>query len=96
MNNFENEKSDTEKDWIVYSELRQRQEDLIINFLRDKFGRPYTAQIIETATSWTGQSKSEMFSDYENFARTIKDVFGKQGQKAILKCKGLKILFSKS
>ena len=94
IQNFENEKSDTTKDWIVYSELRQRVEDLIISSLRDTFGRPYTRQIIETATSWSGQSRSEMFSDYETFVSTIKDVFGKQGQKAILKRTGLKILNS--
>ncbi len=94
MQNFEKEKSGTTKDWVVYSELRQRVEDLILSSLRDKFGSPYTRQIIETATSWSGQSRSEMFSDYENFARTIKDVFGKQGQKAILKRTRLKILNS--
>ena len=96
MQNSENEKSDTEKDWIVYSKLRQRQEDLIINFLRDRFGRPYTRQIIETATSKSDQSLTEMFSDYENFVRTIKNVFGKQGQKEIFKSRGLKNLKSKS
>ncbi len=94
IQNFENEKSDTAKDWIVYSELRQRVEDLILSSLRDKFGSPYTRQIIETATTCSGQSRSEMFSDYETFVRTIKDVFGKQGQKAILKRTGLKILSS--
>ena len=94
MQNFEKETRDTTKDWVVYSQLRQRVEDLIISSLRNEFGRPYTRQIIETATSWSGQSRSEMFSDYENFARTIKDVFGKQGQKAILKRTRLKILNS--
>ena len=94
MQNFEKEKSGTTKDWIVYSELRQRVEDLIISSIEEKYGGPHTLQIIKTATSKSGQSQSEMFSDYENFARTIKDVFGKEGQVDILKRTGLKILNS--
>ncbi len=84
MQNFEKEKPDTTKDCVVYSELRKRVEDLIMSFLEDQFGAAHTQQIIKTATSVSGKSQSEMFSDYETFVSTIEDVFGKHGQNAIL------------
>ncbi len=91
MNNFENEKSDTTKDWIVYSELRQRVRDLIKSSLEETFGGAHTLDIIKTATSKSGLSQSEMFSDYETFVMTIEDVFGTYGKNTILRKAGLLI-----
>ena len=82
--NSEKEKPEPIKDWVVHSELRKRVENLIISSLEDQFGAVHTQQIIKTAISRSGQPQSEMFSDYETFARTIKDVFGKEGQNSIL------------
>ena len=84
MQNFEKEKPDITNDWVVYSELRKRVEELTISTLEDQLGVGPTRQIIKTATTMSGQSQYEMFSDYENFVRTIEDVFGEQGQKTIL------------
>ena len=95
MNNFEKEKPDITKDWIVYSELRQRVTDLIKSSLEDTFGGTHTLDIIKTATSKSGLSPSEMFSDYETFVMTIEDVFGNYGRNAILKRAGLLLSNSK-
>ena len=84
MQSSEKEKLDPTKDWVVYSELRKKVEDLIISFLEEEYGAAATQQIIETATYRSGKSQSEMFSDYETFVRTIGDVFGKDGQNTIL------------
>ena len=89
MQDSEKENLDTIEDWIAYSELNQRIKDLIKSSLKDTFGNVHTLQIIKTATSESGQSQSEMFSDYETFARTIEDVFGNHGKNAILKRAGL-------
>ena len=89
MQDSEKENLDTIEDWIAYSELSQRIKDLIKSSLKDTFGDAHTLQIIKTATSKSGQSQSEMFSDYETFARTIEDVFGNYGKNAILKRAGL-------
>ncbi len=84
MKNFEKEKPDPIKNWVVYSELRKKVEDLVISFLEDEFGVVHAQQILKTATSRSGKSQSEIFSDYETFVRTIGDVFGKHGQNIIL------------
>ncbi len=84
MQNFKKETRDTTKDWVVYSQLRQRVEDLVIGALEDELGVAAVRQIIKTASSQSGQSQYEMFSDYDNFVRTIENVFGEQGQKTIL------------
>ena len=84
MQNFEKETRDTTKDWVVYSQLRQRVQDLVIGALEDELGVAAVRQIIKTASSQSGQSQYEMFSDYDNFVRTIENVFGEQGQKTIL------------
>jgi len=85
MQNFEKETRDTTKDWVVYSQLRQRVEDLVIGALEDELGVAAVRQIIKTALSQSGQSQYEMFSDYDNFVRTIENVFGEQGQKTVLR-----------
>jgi len=89
MQDSEKEKLDTIEDWIAYSELSQRIKDLIKSSLRDTFGDAHTLDIIKTATSKSGLSPSEMFSDYETFARTIEDVFGIYGKNTILRKAGL-------
>jgi len=96
MQNFEKEKQDTTKDWIVYSQLRQRVKDLIASSLEDTFGGAYTLQIIRAATSKTGLSPSEMFSDYETFVMSIEDVFGTVAKNTILRRAGLNLTGSKS
>ncbi len=93
MNNFENEKSDTTKDWIVYSELSQRIKDLIKSSLEDTFGGAHTLDIIKTATFKSGLSQSEMFSDYETFVMSIEDVFGTDVKNSILRRAGLDLTF---
>ena len=71
---------------LIYPELQKKVEKLIINSLVAQFGASATQSIIQTGAHWSGQTKSDIFSDFDNFVRTIEDVFGERGHRIILDC----------
>ncbi len=84
LSEFRKDEHVTEKDWIVYPELQKKVEKLIINSLVAQFGASATQSIIQTGAHWSGQTKSDIFSDFDNFVRTIEEVFGERGQRIII------------
>lgn len=79
-------KPETDEDWIIYPELQKKVEKLIINSLVTQFGASATQSIIQTGAHWSGQTKSDIFSDFDNFVHTIEEVFGERGHRIILDC----------
>jgi len=78
------DKTVTDEDWIIYPQLQKKVEKLIINSLVAQFGAFATQSIIQTVADRSDQTKSDIFSDFDNFARTIKQVFGERGQRIIV------------
>jgi len=86
LREFQQDEPVTDEDWVVYSQLQKNVEKLIINSLVAQFGASATQSIIQTGAHRSGQSKSSIFSDFDNFVSTIKDVFGEKGHGIILDC----------
>jgi len=84
LSEFRKDEHVTDEDWIIYPELQKKVKRLIINSLVTQFGASATQSIIQTGAHWSGQTKSDIFSDFDNFVRTIKEVFGERGQRIIL------------
>jgi len=84
LSEFRKYKQVTDEDWIIYPELQKKVEKLIINSLVTQFGASATQSIIQTGARWSGQTKSGIFSDFDNFVRTIGEVFGEKGQRIIV------------
>ncbi len=84
LRKFQQDEPVTDEDWIIYPELQKKVEKLIINSLVAQFGAPATQSIIQTGAHRSGQSKSGIFSDFDNFVRTIQEVFGERGHRIIL------------
>jgi len=84
LSEFQQDESVIDEDWIIYPQLQKKVEKLIINSLRAQFGASATQSIIQTSAHWSGQTKSEIFSDFDNFVRTIEEVFGEKGHRIIL------------
>jgi len=84
LSEFRKDEHVTDEDWIIYSKLQKKVKKLIINSLVAQFGASATQSIIQTGAYWSGQTKSDIFSDFDNFVHTIKDVFGERGQRIIV------------
>jgi len=84
LREFRKDEPETNEDWIIYPELQKKVEKLIINSLVTQFGASATRSIIQTGAHWSGQTKSGIFSDFDNFVRTIQEVFGERGHRIIL------------
>jgi len=78
LREFRKDEPETNEDWVIYPELQKKVEKLIMNSLVAQFGASATRSIIQTAAHRSGQSKSGIFSDFDNFVSTIQDVFGKR------------------
>ncbi len=86
LSEFRKDKHETDEDWIIYPELQKKVEKLIINSLVAQFGASATQSIIQTGAHWSGQTKSGIFSDFDNFVQTIEEVFGERGHRIIVDC----------
>ena len=86
LREFRKDEPVIDEDWVIYPELQKKVEKLIINSLATQFGASATQSIIQTSAHWSGQTKSGMFSDFDNFVRTIQDVFGEKGHRIIMDC----------
>ena len=86
LSEFRKDDHVTDEDWIIYPELQKKVKNLIINSLAAQFGASATQSIIQTCAHWSGQTKSGIFSDFDNFVRTIDEVFGEKGQRIIINC----------
>ncbi len=84
LSEFRKDQHVTDEDWIIYPELQKKVEKLIINSLLTQFGASATQSIIQTGAHWSGQTTSDIFSDFDNFVRTIEEVFGERGHRIIL------------
>ncbi len=86
LSEFRKDEHVTDEDWIIYSKLQKKVKKLIINSLVAQFGASATQSIIQTGAYWSGQTKSDIFSDFDNFVRTIEEVFGERGHRIIVDC----------
>ncbi len=89
LSEFRKDEHVIDEDWIIYPELQKKVEKLIINSLVAQFGASATRSIIQTGAHRSGQTKSGIFSDFDNFVSTIQDVFGERGHRIILDCLNL-------
>jgi len=86
LSEFREDEHVTDEDWVIYPELQKKVEKLIINSLVAQFGASATQSIIQTGAHRSGQTKSGIFSDFNNFVSTIQEVFGERGHRIILDC----------
>jgi len=84
LSEFRKDEPETDEDWVIFSQLQKKVEKLIINSLVTQFGASATQSIIQTGAHWSGQTTSGIFSDFDNFVRTIQEVFGERGHRIIL------------
>ncbi len=84
LREFRKDEPETDEDWIIYPQLQKKVEKLIINSLVTQFGASATKSIIQTGAHWSGQTKSDIFSNFDNFVRTIQEVFGERGHRIIV------------
>jgi len=81
---FRKDEPKTDEDWVIFSQLQKKVKKLIINSLVTQFGASATQSIIQTGAYWSGQTTSGIFSDFDNFVRSIQEVFGERGHRIIL------------